>query len=627
MSDNTKLFSEFPPISTSDWEKKINTDLKGGDYNKKLVWKTIEGFDVRPYYRNENLNSLGYLDQIHNDLALTGEKNNNINKWYIRQDIIVDDIEQSNRKALDILNKGVTSIGFIIKNKEVLNPVNFEKLLNGICLSAIEINFICERMEADLASIFKDYIIKKGYNPISIIGSINLDTVGHLVKYGRFSIDSPAQALDYVSKVIAQFNTFPNYRTITIHGSYFTNSGSSIVQSLAFSLSVGADYMTWLTDAGLKALDVANCIKFNFAISSDYFNEIAHLRAARLLWAKIIESYDGNCKSTMNIHAETGSWNKSVYDPYVNVLRCTTEAMSAALGGINSLTVLPFDLTFEKPTDLAERVARNTQIILQEESYFDKIIDPSAGSYYIENLTDCIVTATWKLFLEVQEKGGFVTAFRDGFIQSHIKDLAARRKNAIATRREILLGTNQFPDFNEIIDHEISDLSYESYIENQSRDIKDEKVIAEPLIFFRGGENFETLRLITDKSGKRPKVFMLPIGNVAKRKARATFACNFFACAGFQVIDNDGFSNADEGIKEALRGKADIIVICSSDDEYASLASDAFIKLDNRAIFVVAGDPVCKPDLEAKGIKNFISVKSDVLGELQRYQRLLGISV
>jgi methylmalonyl-CoA mutase len=329
----------------------------------------------------------------------------------------------------------------------------------------------------------------------------------------------------------------------------------------------------------------------------------------------------------MYIHAETCHWNKSVYDPYVNVLRSTTEGMSAALGGVNSITVTPFDLTFENPADLAERVARNTQIILQEESYFDKNIDPSAGSYYIENLTDSIVTAAWKLFLEVQEKGGFVSAFRDGFIQSKINDLAAKRIKAIATRREILLGTNQFPNINEIIDKDICDLSYDLYLENKDGGLNNGECIAEPLRFFRGGEDFEHLRQITDKWDRRPKVFMLSIGNVAMRKARASFACNFFACAGFQVLDNDGFLSVDEGIKVALNEKSDIIVICSSDEEYSALAPDAFTKLENKAIFVVAGDPASKPDLEAKGIKNFISVKSNVLEELKRYQGLLNITV
>jgi methylmalonyl-CoA mutase len=346
--------------------------------------------------------------------------------------------------------------------------------------------------------------------------------------------------------------------------------------------------------------------------------EIAKFRAARQLWAKIVESYDAGCKEAMNIHAETCKWNKTVYDPYVNVLRSTTEAMSAAIGVVDSMTVVPFDVPYEKATDFAERIARNTQIILQEEAYLNKTVDPSAGSYYIESLTDAIATEAWKLFLEVQGKGGFTAAFREGFIQTQVGDVAKKRANAIATRREILLGTNQYPNFNEIITKETSDQSYVC----DCCKTDDTTKIAEPLKLFRGAEAFEALRLATDKMG-RSKVFMLTIGNLTMRKARATFACNFFACAGFEVVDNNGFKTVEEGFKAAIDAKADMVVICSSDDEYATLAPEAFEKLGSKAILVVAGDPVCKPELETKGIKNFISIKSNVLETLKFYQNEL----
>lgn len=623
MPDNYKLFSEFPPVSTPDWEKKIIQDLKGRDYNKKLIWKTNEGFEVRPYYREEDLKSLNYLADIHYEIAKLCNKNSNGNKWLIRQDILVYDADTANRKALEILNKGITSLGFVITSKVNIDQTTIEKLLNGLCLTAVELNFICESREVEFITLFADYVVKKGYNPDKIFGSINLDTVGYLIKYGTFG-QSNDEALEKVIKSGKLLKTFPHFKTITVHGTYFTNAGSSIVQSLAYSLAIASDYLSWLTEAGIKVSDAADNIKFNFAISSDYFMEIAHLRAARLLWSKIVESYDAKCSVIMDIYSETGKWNKTVYDPYVNILRSTTEAMSAALGGVSSLSIGPFDLTYEVPVDLAERIARNIQIILQEESYFDKTIDPAAGSYYIENLTDSIIKSVWTLFLDVQERGGFVAAFRKGFIQQSIKAMADKKINAIATRRETLLGTNQFPNFNEIIDHDIIDLSYSTYFEGKNNG-KLTELIAEPLKFFRGSEGFEELRQITDRAASRPKVFMLTTGNLAMRKARATFACNFFACAGFQVIDNDGFINTDEGIKAAMEVKSDIIVLCSGDEEYSSIAPEAFAKTDNKVIFVVAGDPPCKPDLQAKGINNFISVKSNVLETLKYYQQLLNM--
>lgn len=624
MSDDKKnLFSEFPPVSTATWEAKIIADLKGADYDKKLVWKTLEGFNVKPYYRAENLESLSYLKQLPGVFPFVRGKNVTGNEWLVRQDITVGDPAEANKKALQILQKGITSLGFVISKKAELSKEYMKALLKNICLSAVEINFVCGKKSIELIPFFIEYVQNEGYDPASINGSVTLDTVGHLVKSGTFCIGDNQQAVAAISKLITQLKPYPGFQAITIHGSYFTNAGSSITQSLAFTLAIGADYLTWLTDVGLPVSDVAGKLKFNFAVSSNYFMEIAKFRAARFLWAKIAESYDGKCKVAMNIHAETSKWNKTAYDPYVNVLRATTEAMSAAIGIVDSMTVIPFDVTFEASSEIAERIARNTQIILQEEAYLKKIVDPSAGSYYIESLTDSLVTEAWKLFLTIQEKGGFVNAFKEGFIQSQVKEVAQKRENAVATRREILLGTNQFPNFNEILNKELDDTSYSCGCKSGSCNNDQKERIAEPLRLFRGSQAFEDLRQTTDKSGRRPKVFMVTMGSVAMRKARATFACNFFACAGFEVVDNNGFKTADEGVKAALEAKADIVVICSSDDEYVLLAPEVFEKLGGKALFVVAGAPTCEEELKTKGIKNFISVKSNVLETLKYYQKEL----
>jgi methylmalonyl-CoA mutase len=436
------------------------------------------------------------------------------------------------------------------------------------------------------------------------------------VKTGKFSNPDNKQAIENIKNAVTQLKEFSSFRAITVNGSIFTNSGSTIVQSLACTLAIGADYMTWLTDAGLKASEISSRLTFNLAITSSYFLEIAKFRAARLLWSKIEASYDKDCKEPAYIHAETSRWNTTLYDPYVNVLRSTTEAMSAAIAVVDSLTVHPFDASYEDPTEQAERISRNTQIILQEESYLNKIVDPSAGSYYIESLTDSIASEAWKLFLVLQEKGGFVAAFKEGFVQQEIREVAKKRQQNIATRREILLGTNQFPNFNEIRKEQAKNTCCGCKPGSEDK-------IAEPLTPFRGAEAFESLRLTTDLSGKRPKVFMVTMGNLAMRKARATFSCNFFACAGFEVVDNNGFKTAEEGVQAAVKAGAAIVVLCSSDDEYAVLAPEVFEKLGNKAIFVVAGAPACEEELKSKGIKNFISVKTNVLEALKSYQKEL----
>ena len=295
--------------------------------------------------------------------------------------------------------------------------------------------------------------------------------------------------------------------------------------------------------------------------------------------------------------------------------------MSAVLGGAHSVTVLPFNAIYEETTEFSERIARNQQALLKEESHLDKIADPSAGSYYIENLTASLADEAWKLFLAVQEKGGFIAAFKEGFIQSEIKAMAAQRDKNIALRRENLLGTNQFPNFTEKITAQFDGSLFEAV------DLTVEGAEVETLKPYRGAQPFEALRYTTDmysKDNKRPVAFMLTIGNLTFRKARAQFSCNFFAVAGFTVIDNNGFATAEEGAAAAKAAGADIVVVCSSDEEYAEIVPAVAEQL-NDEILVVAGAPACQAELEAKGITNFIHVKSNILEELKSYQTKLGI--
>jgi methylmalonyl-CoA mutase len=324
----------------------------------------------------------------------------------------------------------------------------------------------------------------------------------------------------------------------------------------------------------------------------------------------------------MNIHSETSVWNKTIYDPYVNLLRTQTEAMSAVLGGTDSLTVLPFDVVYEQPTEFAERIARNQQALLKEEANFDKIADPAAGSYYIEMLTSSIAEQAWKIFLEIQDKGGYIAAFREGYIQTQVKTMAEKRKKAIATRRENLLGVNQFANITEQITADMCPALFE--IEDQTADGAE----VETIKMFRGAQQFEAIRYATDyytNFNPRPKVFMLTIGDLTMRKARAQFACNFFAVAGYEVVDNNGFETVSDGVRDAIEANVDIVVICSSDKENEVFAPEAFSLLKDKAIFVVAGAPANTDELKAIGIKYFISMKSNLLESLTDFNNKLGI--
>lgn len=614
-----KLFTDFAPVSTEEWEAKINADLKGKDYERSLVWKTYEGFNVRPYYRRENLESINYLDTLPGEFPYVRGNNKTGNDWLIRQNIIVTDFETANKKALEILGKGVNSLGFYFNSCENITRENLGVLLKDICLEAAEVNLVCPDDSGKCAEIFAAFVSEGKWNNENVVASASIDPIGTLVLKGKLAGD----AISNLKAVAEKAGVLKNFRVIGVHGKFFANSGSSIVQELAFSLAQGAEYLTQLTELGMNADDVAKTIKFNFGIGNNYFMEIAKLRAARLLWAQIVKAYqpECDCSAKMIAHSETSRYNKTLYDPHVNMLRTQTEAMSAALGGAHSITVLPFNAIFEAPTNFSERIARNQQILLKEESHLDKIVDPAAGSYYIETLTNSLVEQVWKLFLTIQEKGGFIAAFRQGFVQKEIKDMAAKRDLNIALRRENLLGTNQFPNFTEKITAEFDGSVFESV------DLTEDDADIETLKPYRGAQAFEALRYSTDvysKTNKRPAVFMLTIGNLAMRKARAQFSCNFFAVAGFSVTDNNGFGTVEEGVAAAKAAGAEIVVLCSSDEEYAELAPKT-AGLLKKEIFVVAGAPACQKELEEQGITNFISMKSNILEELKVYQTKLGI--
>ena len=613
-----KLFSEFAPVSTEEGMAKITADLKGVPFEKKLVWKTGEGFNVNPFYRAEDIEGLKTTESLPGEFPyVRGTKKDN--DWKVRQNIEVCCFKGANEKALDLLTKGVTSLGFIIKGDEV-NEENITTLLEGICPASVELNFnICNCKAEKLIGILADYFKGKGVDAEKCYGSVNYDAFKKPLVKGKEN----SEWVEGAAAVLKAGQALPNYRVLAVNAFLFNNAGAYISQELGYALAWGNELMAKLTEAGFTADEVAKKIKFNFGISSNYFMEIAKFRAARWLWAEIVAAYKPACECAckMVAHAQTSEWNMTVYDAHVNLLRSQTEAMSAALAGVDSITVRPFDKIYQTPDDFSERIARNQQLLLKEECHLDKVVDPSAGSYYVEVLTNSLADVAWKLFLEVEEKGGFSVAVNAGEIQNAVNASNVARKKAVATRREILLGSNQYPNFTEVAADKIQEKGSCCCGGGHCGE-----ATIPALDFSRGASEFEALRMATEKSGKTPKVFMLTIGNLAMRLARSQFSANFFACAGYKIIDNLGFDTVEAGVEAAVKAGAEIVVLCSSDDEYAEFAPAAYKALAGRAEFVVAGAPACADDLKAQGIDQFVNVKSNVLETLKAFNAKLGIA-
>lgn len=590
MSNYKKLFDEFPPTSIKEWNEQISKDLKSSDALEKLNWSTIDRFKLKPFYNQEAIDQT--LQTSPGEFPFKRGNNVEKNSWLVNHNYNTTDINN----ILKAIDNGVNSIGL---------SDNYKNIIDKIAEKDVS---ICNTKHKNSHEFFN--LIKANKN---LMGSVGYDAIGEFLITGEETEmnDLPEIIDTTVKKEL-------NIKVVDINGNYFNSAGASIVQELAFSLSQAVEYISFLTDKGFKIDDIANKFQFKFSIGADYFLEIGKFRAAKYLWAKIIESYSpantDACK--MFIHAVSSSWNKTVYDPYVNLLRTTTESMSAIIGGIDVLTINPFDQAYNDYNDFSARVAKNQQLVLKEEAYLDKVIDPAEGSYYIERITDLLIKEAWKLFLEIEEHGGFINSFKKNYIQNLIKSTAWRRDEDIANGKRVFLGTNKYPNQQE-------------KLKNKPKAVKTSKKTnskVETLKLYRATDEFENLRICTEKTALTPKVFLFTYGDVKMRKARAGFASNFFACAGYDIIDNTCFDNIDDGIKEALKAKANIVVLCSSDDEYQQMVPTVSNNLKGKAELVIAGYP--KEYIEQykeMGIGEFIHVRSNILETLKNFNKKLGI--
>ena len=598
-----KLFKDFPPVSTRQWEEQIQKDLKGADYEKKLVWRTSEGFAVRPYFREEDLKDLPYLDTVPGQqpyLRGTGTENN----WLIRQGFSVKgSLKEVNARVLNALNRGVESIGFRLDKEKDYSEKDMATLLAGVYLPAVEISFegvTCKRPQ--IAGAFLKYLKSEGTDPSQIRARFEFNPLGEAFAGGH----NPSGAeLDVLKTIIEDCREYPNIRVTCVRGYDFRNSGSGIVQELAFSMAMGSEYIRLLKEKGMEPSIAARSIHFHTGIGSHYFLEIAKFRAARVFWSRMVkeQSIGEPEDQKIRLHATTNFWNQTAYDMYVNLLRGTTQAMSAAIAGVDSLEVIPFDRVVNEGNDFSDRLARNIQNILKEEAHFDRVTDPAAGSYYVENLTHSILAESEKICKQLLEKGGFSSETGRLWVMETIRAARERSLKNLASRKETLVGVNQYPDAAAKAPAILSEVAEEKWI--------------------RAAAPFEKLRLETEKASVIPQVFLLTFGNLALCRARAQFSANFFGVAGFKIVDNNHFASVEEGIQAALSSGARIVVACSSDEEYCDAVPQIARSLGDDIILTVAGEPACKEELIKEGVTHFISLRSNVLETLLQYQKEL----
>ena len=601
-----KLFDMFSPVSPEEWRAKAEVDLKGADFEKKMVWRTDEGFNVQPLYRGVDIKDFKTIDSLPGEYPyVRGTRTNN--DWQARQEIDAADVKEANAKALDVLNKGITSLGF-----KLHDDFNLDVLLDGIYTDIAQVNFaVCPNKVVEFAKVLVAYLEKKG-TADKFVGSIDFNPYKATFKKGK-KFEGIAEVAAELLKVVAPVK---GLRVLSVNSEMLSNAGAYIYQELGYALSWGNEWMAQLTDAGFSADEVASRIKFNMGISTIYFMELAKFRAARMLWAQIVKQYNPQCDCAckMVVHATTSRYSQTMFDSYVNMLRSQTQAMSAALASVDEITVTPFDAPYKKSDEFSERIARNQQLLLKEESHLDKVVDPAGGSYYIEELTMSLSQVAWKLFLETEDKGGFKAAVESYDVTNAVNASANARFDKVAKRREQLLGTNQFPNFTEVSDGKKAltcCCACACEMEDSAPVLNNKRLASQ----------FEDLRQATENAAHTPVVFMLTIGNLAMRLARAQFSDNFFGCAGYKLIDNNGFNTVEEGVEAAVAANADVVVLCSSDAEYPELIPGAIKALNGRAEFVLAGPET--DEFKALGVTNFINVRTNVLSTLKAFNAKL----
>ena len=676
--------SEFPAPAYEEWKQAAEQSLKDGSF-EKLLTKTYENITLQPMYQKDVLEHIPYVDAPPGSYPFhrgTKTVRNEKAPWLVNQEVLYPHPKQANETIQHDLENGQTGIhlvlneatkcgdfdkqsqtGIIIQNLEDLHV-----LFHEIDLERFPIYVNAGALSLPFFAMFAAYLKEKQIFFGNVKGVIGADPLGTLGLKGSlpYSLSSMYDAMAKTTEWAIDY--FPKLSTILVQGQPYYNGGGSAVEELAYVIATGVEYMDEMVKRGLSVNDAASKMTFSFSIGSNLFMEVAKFRAARLLWSNVIKAFGGNIEAQkMSIHAETSKWNKTIYDPHVNILRGAIEAFAGAVGGVDSMHVTPFDECLKTiPSEFARRIARNTQLILQEEAHLGKVNDPAGGSWYVEALTDELAKKAWELFQQIEKDGGMSSALQSGTVQKRVAEIAKKREENIKRRKDVFVGTNKYANLNEQILDEMKTPEIQT-VERKSSDsakralsfsekalvadavdaaqtgafISDliqalpyerQKTTAISIPQKRGAEPFEQLRLAMEKhmqkNGERQKVFLANIGPVAEYKPRADFVSGFFEAGGFEVLNNFGFTTVEEAVQAAKESGANTIVIVSKDEKYPEIIPSLLDSLadENRTVYVAGKLEEEKlKNYKQAGLEDAIHMQSNVYEVLADLQRKKGV--
>lgn len=702
-----RLFGEFHVPTYEEWRQLAEKTLKGGSFEERLVTETYEGIPLKPMYRKEDIEQLPHISTFPGEAPyVRGTKPLGYQEkpWEVCQELAYGTPEQWNAAAQQELKRGQTMLNLVLAAATAMGQdpdqglpedvgvgglsihsmKDLTKALEGINLEQTPILIQAGVAGLPLYSMLIAFTQQQGSDLKKLRGCVGMDPLGTLAKRGALPV-SMRKTYDWMARyTLWAKDQTPEMKTIFVQSEPYHNAGGNAVQELAFALASGVEYVRQMQEKGLSIGDIAPRMLFSFSIGTNFFMELAKLRAARLLWAKIIEAFGGSEeKQKMFIHARTSAWTKTVHDPHVNLLRATTEAFAAVMGGIDSLHVSTFDEAVRPSDEFSRRIAKNTHLILEKEAHLSKVIDPAGGSWYVESLTHSLAKRVWELFQQIEGQGGMVEALETGFVQEQVADIATRRFLNIGRRMDKFVGTNLYPDLSEVkltkskvdrqavyqtrcaevnafrslIDEKTRALLIETLKTDSDRLVEisirafrsgltlgewtqsllDTDVAAptiQPLRIHRAAESFEALRknaeAYKEKTGSFAKVFLANMGPIPHHKPRSDFATGFFEVGGFEVISNPGFATVEQAAQAALASGASIVVICLKDETYPELVpplARLLKQADPKLSLFVVGDSGEEQaeSFKLAGVDEFIHLRSQCYDVLFRLQQQKGM--
>jgi methylmalonyl-CoA mutase len=568
-----------------------------------------------PFYTLEDISGLDYLKNYHSLLSAQSTDTDRPGNWHYMERVHDGNDKKINQLAREALKMGADGIHFIFPERKT---INYNSLLQGISPHATPLRFQTIKYPGSLLEAYINYLNNdSGIHLKEIKGGIDFDPVMNYSLSGTLD----ERGFESLVQCIRLTKELPHLKVLTIHGDHFHNAGCDAAHEIAYSLNAVVDYLDRLTDQGISLEEILPNVRISLAVGTNYFMEIAKLKVVRILYRYILNTYGIGPSPFYDpwIHCDTSFWTKTLYDPQVNLLRNTTEAMAAVLGGANSISILPFDTVFNRYNDFSQRISRNISNLLKEEVSLDKVIDPMAGSYYMEVLIDKLAGRSLEIFKETEANGGYLNAFKQGKIQQKIASIRDQKYDLYTRRKRVMVGNNRYMNPDERINPE------EITWKNQDLSLSNERLVP-----VRASYHFDRLRLNTElyvgKKGEasRPRVFISLIGNDRViRNSRSIFARDFFSCAGFSVRESSPSSSLFKSIQKAIESQAEIIVMCGSDEDYVQSGADyarAF-KANQRGLLVVAGNPdEARNALLSAGVDEFIYPELDLIRSLHQFQ-------